>query len=92
MMLSHLNEDYRVVAGIINCFYNRLVSADPENEIQFARNIESRENQTNHLQRLVSKYKLNRLVNLEELSKETELNFPVLNKEDIKNFITFTHL
>jgi len=86
-MLPHLQKDFRIVACLINCFYQRL-RTDKDNDHMIAQLMKERLTKVNLLERIVNRHKLANLSNFTLLSNELEINFPRLTFEDIDNYIT----
>jgi hypothetical protein len=86
-MLPHIQQDFRIVASLINCFYRR-VRVNKDSDILIAQLMKERLKQVNTLERIVNRYNLVNLSNFKLLTDDFDINFPRLSFDDIENYIT----
>ena len=80
--------DYRIVAAIINCFYERLRPDKPEHET-IAKAMLARVKTVNKLQSIVDRKKLIISKYLTSLSSVKDFSFPRFSRDDLQMNITF---
>ena len=82
--LSHIMEDYKIAAAIINCFYTKLIS-DKKNTIEIAECMKSKLKKSFHLEKYLLEIKKD---NFQMINTTDITDFPKLNYEMIKNELT----
>lgn len=85
--LTHILQDFRIAAALVNKFFQRLIS-DKDNGNEIATRMKDKCNEFNELQQEVKRKGLHKKSLFEDIDVKSFKEFPKLTEEEIKRFIT----